>query len=172
MDLERALNAFHSMKLRQITPPISSLPVLEEEAPIVNALRILRTRHHVWIVNNKEEMKLVGVIRYFDILDILMPPKRARLGTISPLFKSIFTGAEKVGDVMERNVLTIDENATVLEALEKMKRYEIPILALVDEGNRLKGEVSVRLLITEFLRLLRMGGEGEWRQHGSSSRSE
>ncbi|CAB49489.1 CBS domain-containing protein [Pyrococcus abyssi] len=172
MDLERALNAFHSMKLKQITPPLSQMPIVEEDSPIVDALKILRTRHHVWVVNNKEDMRLVGVIRYQDVMEILLPPRRARLGTISSLFKSILGGAQKAGEIMERNVLTIDENVTVLEALEKMNRYRVPILALVDEDGRLKGEVSLRLLITEFLRLMRVGGE-EWsRQHGSSSQSE
>ncbi|HII60573.1 CBS domain-containing protein [Pyrococcus horikoshii] len=168
MELERALNAFHSMKLTQITPPLTQMPILEENSSIINALKILRTRHHVWVVNDRKEMKLVGVIRYFDVFYILMPPKRARLGSISPLFKSIFGGAEKVGEIMERNVLTIEEDATILDALEKMRRYKVGILAVVDEEGRLKGEVSLRLLITEFLRLLRVGGE-EWRQHGSSS---
>ncbi|AFK23054.1 HPP family protein [Pyrococcus sp. ST04] len=172
MELERALNAFHSMKVSQITPSIHQMPIVEENSPIIDALKILRTRHHVWVVDNRESMKLVGVIRYFDIVDILLPPRRARLGTISSLFKSIMGGAERARDVMERNVLTIEEDATVLEALEKMKKYRMPILALVDAEGKLVGEISLRLLINEFLRLIRMGGE-EWRpQHGSSSQSE
>ncbi|MFA4661657.1 CBS domain-containing protein [Pyrococcus kukulkanii] len=172
MDLERALNAFHSMKVNQITPPLAQMPVVEESSPIIDVMKILRTRHHVWVVNNRKEMKLVGVIRYLDVIDILLPPRRARLGMISSLFKSIMGGAERAGDVMERNILTIEEDATVLEALEKMKKYRVGILALVDSEGRLKGEISLRLLITEFLRLIRMGGE-EWkRQHGSSSQLE
>ncbi|ASJ16398.1 CBS domain-containing protein [Thermococcus chitonophagus] len=172
MDLERALNAFHSMRVKQITPPLAQMPVVEENSAIIDVMKILRTRHHVWVVNNKEDMKLVGVIRYLDVIDILLPPRRARLGTISSLFKSIMGGAEKARDVMERNVLTIEEDATVLEALEKMKKYRVGILALVDCEGRLKGEISLRLLITEFLRLIRMGGE-EWRQqHGSSLQSD
>ncbi|MFA4645918.1 CBS domain-containing protein [Pyrococcus kukulkanii] len=172
MDLERALNAFHSMKVSQITPPLAQMPIVEENSPIIDIMKILRTRHHVWVVNNKEDMKLVGVVRYLDVIDILLPPKRARLGMISSLFKSIMGGAEKAGDIMERNVLTIEEDATVLEALEKMKRYRVGILALVDYEGRLKGEISLRLLITEFLRLIRVGGE-EWKQQrGSSSHSE
>ncbi|AAL81728.1 CBS domain-containing protein [Pyrococcus furiosus DSM 3638] len=158
MDLERALNAFHSMKVNQLTPPCSQMPIVEEDSPIIDVLKLLRTRHHVWVVNNRKDMKLVGIIRYLDIIDIFLPPKGARLGAVSSVFKSILSGAEKAGDIMERNFLTINEDATVLEALEKMKRYKIQILALIDEEGKLKGEISLRILINEFLRLIRVGG--------------
>nr|WP_237698702.1 CBS domain-containing protein [Pyrococcus yayanosii] len=172
-EIERALQAFHSMKVRQITPPITSMPIVEEESAIVDVLKILRTRHHVWVVRSRESMELTGVIRYLDVVDILLPPtrQRARLGSISSMLKSIMAGAEKARDIMERNVLTVEEEATVLEALEKMKRYRVAILAITDERGKLKGEISLRLLINEFIRLMRVGG-AQWTQRGSSSRLE
>ncbi|MCO6042227.1 CBS domain-containing protein [Thermococcus alcaliphilus] len=172
-DVERALQTFYSMKLRDIMPSITSMPIVTVDSPIVDVLKLLRTRHHVWVVNNKDEMKLEGVIRYLDVMCILLPPEntKARLGNISAVFKSILGGAEKAADVMERNVMTIDEDATVLDALTRMRRYKVQILAIVDENNTLKGEISLRLLIDEFLRLMKVGGV-QWLQSGSSSPSE
>lgn len=172
-DVERALQTFYSMKLRDIMPSITSMPIVTVDSPIVDVLKLLRTRHHVWVVNNKDEMKLEGVIRYLDVMCILLPPEntKARLGNISTVFKSILGGAEKASDVMERNVMTIDEDATVLDALTRMRRYKVQILAIVDESNALRGEISLRLLIDEFLRLMKVGGV-QWLQSGSSSHSE
>jgi len=169
-DVEKALQTFYSMKLKDIMPSIPSMPIVTADSPIVDVLKLLRTRHHVWVVNNRDEMKLEGVIRYLDVLSILLPPEntKARLGNISTVFKSILGGAEKASDVMERNVMTIDENATVMDALTKMRRYKVQILAIVDENNILEGEISLRLLIDEFLRLMRVGGV-QWLQNGSSS---
>ncbi|MCD6189490.1 MAG: CBS domain-containing protein [Thermotogae bacterium] len=169
-DVERALQTFYSMKLRNIMPSIASMPIVTVDSPIVDVLKLLRTRHHVWVVNNKEEMKLEGVIRYLDVMCILLPPEntKARLGNISTVFKSILGGAEKASDVMERNVMTIDEDATVLDALTRMRRYKVQILAIVNENNILRGEISLRLLIDEFLRLMKVGGV-QWLQSGSSS---
>jgi len=169
-DVERALQTFYSMKLKNIMPSITSMPIVTVDSPIVDVLKLLRTRHHVWVVNNKEEMRLEGVIRYLDVMCILLPPEntKARLGNISMVFKSILGGAEKASDVMERNVMTIDENATVLDALTRMRRYKVQILAIVNEDNILRGEISLRLLIDEFLRLMKVGGV-RWLQSGSSS---
>ncbi|NJE26376.1 CBS domain-containing protein [Thermococcus sp. MV5] len=168
--VEKALQTFYSMKLSDIMPPIISMPIVTLDSPIVNVLKLLRTRHHVWVVSDRESMKLEGVIRYLDVMCILLPPEatKARLGNISGIFKSILSGAEKAADIMERNIMTINEESTVLDALTKMRRYKVQILAIVDENNTLKGEISLRLLIDEFLRLIKVGGV-QWTQHGSSS---
>jgi CBS domain-containing protein len=161
------------MKLSDIMPSIHSMPILTADSEIVNVLKIMRTRHHVWVVDGKDTMKLLGVIRYFDVIHVMLPPEstKARFGNIGEIFKSILGGAEKAEDVMEKNFITIEKDATVLDALLKMRRYKVQILAIVDENGRLVGEVSLRLLINELLRLLRVGG-AQWTQHGSSSQSE
>ncbi|WP_461866906.1 CBS domain-containing protein [Thermococcus sp.] len=171
-DVEKALQHFHSLKLKQIMPSSASIPVVEAEAPVINVLKILRTRHHVWVVKDRKSMKLCGVIRYLDTMDILLPPKsyKFRLGMTSAVMKSLLGGAQKAEEIMERNVLTIEEDASVLDALTKMKRYRTQVLAIV-AGDKLISEISLRILINELLRLLRVGGT-TWSQHGYSSQSE
>ena len=172
-EIERALQTFHSIRVSDIMPSIVTMPIVTLDAPLVDVLKLLRTRHHVWVVKSREDMELEGVIRYFDVMNVLLPPEdtKARFGNISALFKSILGGAERAEDVMERNVMTIEDDATVLDALKRMRHYKIQILAIVDEKGRLVGEVSLRMLIDEFLRLMKLGG-AQWTQHGSSSRSE
>ena len=164
MEVEQALERFHSLKLMDINPGTASMPVVPEDADLMSVLKTLRTRHHVWVVQDKESMELVGVIRYMDVIDVLLPPEahKFRLGMTSRTMKSLLGGAAKAGDVAERQVLTIDENETVLDALRKMRKYKSQVLAIV-EGERLVGEVSLRILIDELLRLMRVGG-AQWKQ--------
>ncbi len=164
MDIEHALEKFHSLKLVDINPDISSMPVVSENSDMMSVLKTLRTRHHVWVVKDRDSMELVGVIKYMDVIDVLLPPEahRFRLGMTSRTMKSLLGGAAKAGDVAEKQVLTIDENKTVLDALIKMRKYKTQVLAMVD-GNRLVGEVSIRILIGELLRLIKVSG-AQWKQ--------
>ncbi|NJD99244.1 CBS domain-containing protein [Thermococcus sp. LS1] len=164
MNVESALERFHSLKLTDIMPKFETMPVVTADADLMSVLKILRTRHHVWVVENKESMKLVGIIRYIDVIDVLLPPEahKFKLGMTSRTMRSMLGGATKAEDIAERHVLTIEEDATVLEALMKMRKYRIQVLAVVKDG-KLVGEVSLRILIDELLRLLRVGG-AQWKQ--------
>ncbi|WP_188203008.1 CBS domain-containing protein [Thermococcus camini] len=163
MEVESALERFHSLKLADIMPRFETMPVVTADSDILSVLKILRTRHHVWVVESRENMKLVGVIRYIDVIDVLLPPEahRFKLGMTSKTMKSMLGGATRAEDVAERHVLTVEEDATVLDALTKMRKYRIQVLAVVKDG-RLVGEVSLRILIDELLRLLRVGG-AQWK---------
>ncbi|WP_232461023.1 CBS domain-containing protein [Thermococcus radiotolerans] len=163
VEVESALERFHSLKLADIMPRFETMPVVTADSDLLNVLKILRTRHHVWVVDSRENMKLVGVIRYIDVIDVLLPPEahRFKLGMTSKTMRSMLGGATKAEDVAERHVLTVEEDATVLDALMKMRKYRIQVLAVVKDG-KLVGEVSLRILIDELLRLLRVGG-AQWR---------
>ncbi|ASJ01284.1 CBS domain-containing protein [Thermococcus gorgonarius] len=164
MEVETALEKFHSMKLAEIIPSTTMMPIVTADSDLLSVLKVLRTRHHVWVVKDRESMGLVGVIKYLDVIDILLPPEshRFKLGMTSKSLKSLLGGAAKAEDVADRHPLTIEEDATVLDALNKMRRYRAQVLAVV-EGEKLVGEVSLRILIDEFLRLLRVGG-AQWKE--------
>jgi CBS domain-containing protein len=163
MDVEAALEKFHSLKVSEIMPKLDTIPIVTADSDLLNVLKLLRMRHHVWVVKDRESMELVGVIRYMDVLDILLPLEshRFKLGMTSRSMRSILGGAARAEDVVDRHPLTIEEEATVLDALNKMRRYRAQVLAVV-EGEKLVGEISLRILIDEFLRLLRVGG-AQWK---------
>lgn len=72
----------------------------------------------------------------------------ARIDTILSKFSQptpLFIGdvSPRVRDVMARNVVKIDEHATLFEALELIDKYDVRILPVIDDGNQLKGHVSI-----------------------------
>ncbi|MDV3104069.1 CBS domain-containing protein [Thermococcus waiotapuensis] len=164
MDVEAALGKFYSMKLTDLIPSMTTMPVVTVDSDLLNVLKILRARHHVWVVRDWESMELVGIIKYLDVIDILLPPELHgfKLGMTSKSMKSLLGGAAKAEDVAEKHPLTIERDATVLDTLKKMKVYRAQVLAVV-EGGKLVGEVSLRILIDELLRLLKVGG-AQWKE--------
>lgn len=154
-ELEKAISKYHAITLKHILPPINEVPIVCSDSPIMDVLEILKTRHHVWVISCKEEGKLIGVIRYLDVINFLMPPEKHSIfiGTTRSVLMSVQGGAETAGDVMEKSAITINYNESVLESLEKMRRYNVQLLAVVDDEERLVGEVSLRILINKFLEL-------------------
>ncbi|ABR53971.1 putative signal transduction protein with CBS domains [Methanococcus vannielii SB] len=154
-NLESAISKYHSIKIKHILPPPKTMPVLCFDSKIMEVLEILKTRHHVWVIDCKEDGKLIGVIRYLDVINFLMPPEKHSMfiGNSKKAFVSAFSGAETAGDVMEKSAVTINHEKTVLESLEKMKNYNLQLLAVVNDENRLIGEISLRILINKFLEL-------------------
>lgn len=154
-ELEMAIAKYHAMKLKDILPPIDTLPVLCTDSSVMDVLEILRTRHHVWVINCKEDGKLTGVIRYLDVINFIMPPEKHStfIGTTRTVLMSIQGGAEFASEVMEKSAIKINYNETVLDSLEKMKKYNLQLLAVVNDEDRLIGEVSLRILINKFLDL-------------------
>lgn len=65
----------------------------------------------------------------------------ARFHQPLPLYLSDVT--PRVRDVMVTDVVTIPQNATCAEALELIDRYDVRILPVVSEDNRLIGSVSI-----------------------------
>ena len=58
----------------------------------------------------------------------------------------------RIGDVMVRDVVTIDHDATLGEAAELMKYHEIAFLPMVDDDGHLIGAVTESDLVTATLR--------------------
>ncbi|MBA2845891.1 CBS domain-containing protein [Methanococcus maripaludis] len=154
-NLENALGKYHNIKLKHVIPPVDVMPVVCYNDPIIKVMELLRSRHHVWVINCKEEGSLLGVIKYLSVIDFLLPPDKHNLyiGSTRSALKSVIGGAKTAKEVMEKNALTINHNSTVIDALLKMKRYNVQILAVLNDEERLIGEISLKILIDKFLSL-------------------
>jgi CBS domain-containing protein len=65
---------------------------------------------------------------------------------IATLMRSRAAGGSRVGDVMVRNVLTIEASATLQEAAQRMREGNVGVLPVVDAG-RLRGVITDRDLV-------------------------
>ena len=88
--------------------------------------------------------QLVGVVSIADLL-------RACIQTAAPSACRDLCDV-RIRDVMVRDVVTIDRDATLGEAAELMKFQEIAFLPMVDDDGRLIGAVTESDLVTAALR--------------------
>lgn len=132
-----------------------NIPILERKAPIEDVFSILSSRRHVWIVEDRNSMKLVGVITEKDILELLLPERIPPYVVGSINIKSmLFRNVKYAEDVMNSKLVTIETHHPLEEAINKMHKYRCYRLPVLDKG-RLIGEISIRLLIVQFLKVVK-----------------
>ena len=81
-------------------------------------------KHHVGTVIIKENGKAVGVISEQDIVRKIIA-------------KKLDPHKMKVEDIMEKEIVTINPDADIFDALDKMKGLNVTHLPVVDDGNLL-----------------------------------
>jgi CBS domain-containing protein len=142
------MEELYRLKVKEIMIPVHDTPFMEENASWVEFLNRLSFRAHAWVVNNTEEMKVVGVVTEHDMLRSMIPPghKKARIFGASKA--EIFCIKESVvQDIMRRNPVVCSPEETVADVLKKFSSFDIRRLAVVDENKRLLGEITIQILV-------------------------
>ena len=142
---------FYELKVNQLMDKrIWDLPLIEKNEDIHHVLSILGGRNHIWVVNNKKEKELIGVITEHDVLSILSPKKLPSYVFGVPNVSSFKHGTAKYAkDVMQNNVIGCKPDDKIIDALLKMVRYELRRLPVLD-GKILIGELTLHHLIIKF----------------------
>ena len=141
------MEELYKIKVKEIMIPVHDTPFMEEKASWEEFLSKLSLRAHAWVVNNTEEMKVVGVVTEHDMLRCIIPPgeKKARIFGISRA--EILHKESVVQDIMTHNPVVCSPEETVADVLKKVSSFDIRRLAVVDESKRLLGEITIQLLV-------------------------
>ena len=130
--------------------PVHDTPFMKENASWEEFLDKLSVRAHAWVVNNMEEMKVVGVVTEHDMLRSIIPPgqKKERMFGIHSV--EILHKESVVQDIMRHNPVVCSPEETVADVLKKFSSFGIRRLAVVDESKRLLGEVTIQRLLKKL----------------------
>lgn len=142
------MEELYKLEVKQIMIAVRDTPFLAENASWVDYLNKLSVRAHAWVVNNTEEMRVVGVVTEHDMLRSMIPPghRKARIfGT--PKAEVLCVREGVVQDVMTHNPVVCSPEETVADVLKKFSSFDIRRLAVVDENKRLLGEITIQLLV-------------------------
>ncbi|MFP3899103.1 MAG: CBS domain-containing protein [Dehalococcoidia bacterium] len=143
-DLYRAI-------VREIMIPIHDTPFMEKSATWAEFLTKLAARAHAWVVDNSDDMKVVGVVTEHDMLRSMIPPgdrKATMFG--SPKAEIFCIKQSVVEDIMTHNPVVCSPEETVGDALKKFSSFDIRRLAVVDEDRRLLGELTIQVLVKQL----------------------
>jgi len=147
----RLISDFYELTVSQLMDKrLWDLPLIEDKEDIHHVLSILGGRNHIWVVNDKEEKELVGVITEHDVLSVLAPKKFPSYVFGMPDVSSIKHGTAKTAeDVMCQKVISCNPDDKIVDALTNMMKYKMRRLPVVVD-KKLVGELTLHQLIRKF----------------------
>jgi len=145
------MEEFYKTKIKEIMIPVHDTPFMGENAICMEFLNKLSLRAHAWVVNNTEEMKVVGVVTEHDMLHSIIPPGQKKERMFGTPRAEIFCLKESVvEDIMTHNPVVCSPEETVADVLRKFSSFNIRRLAVVDENKRLLGELTIQILLRDL----------------------
>jgi len=127
------------------------LPFVEKNADVARIFSILNKKDHVWVVDNKETLHIVGVITESDTLPLFSPPYTPQQIFDKPNLQSfqygLFTTAE---EIMSKNPIKTYPEEKIRDVIAKMKQHKVKQLPVVDQNDKLLGEITLRHFIGKY----------------------
>ncbi len=148
----RLIREFYELKIKDLMDRRHwDTPIIEKDADVSSVFSVLSGRGHVWVVDNKKSMKLVGVITEHDVLSLLSPPQLTSYVLFgAPDLRALQYGlANTAGDIMSKKPIVCYPEDSILDVLSRMGRYKIRRLPVVENG-KLIGEITLRHLICKY----------------------
>lgn len=142
---------FYNIRIKEILDEkVWDLPIVTHDEVALNVLAILSSRDHVWVVEDMESMDLVGVITEHDILNILSPEQKTSFFGRSTKRSSHLEIFESADHIMSDHPITVKPKDTVGDVLRKMSTHGCRRMAVVDEDDRIIGEITLHHIIRHF----------------------
>ena len=144
------MEEFYNTKVKDVMIPETDIPFMEENAGWQEFLAKLSVRAHAWVVNNTEEMKVVGIVTEHDILRSAVPPGHRKIRLFGIHRDGVLHRGTVVKDIMTHSPVVCSPEEVVTDVLKKFSSFNIRRLAVVDENKRLLGEVTIQLLVKDL----------------------
>ena len=146
------MKTFYDLKVQDLMDKRTwDLPVVEKTADLDYVFSVLSGKNHVWVVETKETMKIVGVITEHDALSLLSPAYASSHTFSRPNLRSLQYGlASTAEEIMSKKPVTTSPDERIRDVLMKMKEQKIKQLPIVDENDRLLGEITLHQLIIRY----------------------
>ncbi|UCD14383.1 MAG: CBS domain-containing protein [Thermoplasmatales archaeon] len=148
---KRLVPEFYELRAKQLMDKrVWDLPIIEKKEDIHHVLNVLGARNHIWVVNDKENKELVGIITEHDVLSILAPKEFPSYVFGVPDVRSIQHGTAKTAeDIMRRRVISCRSDDKIVDILEKMTTHRLRRLPVLDD-KKIIGEITLHQLIRKY----------------------
>jgi predicted transcriptional regulator len=148
----KSIAEFYNTKVKNIMQRITTQsPRIEKTTEVPRVLSCLISSDHVWVMDSTEPTQLIGVITQFDTIGFFSPPLTSSELFENPDSRSLQFGMMLTAEqIMSQKPVTASEDETIRELIVRMKEYKIKQLPIVDDSNRLLGEVSLAHIIRYY----------------------
>lgn len=148
---KRLMPDFYNLTVKQLMDNrVWDLPLIEKNENISTVLNILGARNHIWVIDNKKNRKILGIITEHDILSILTPKDFAPYTFGHPDIRSIqYDTVKTAEDIMSTKMISCEPEEKIIDALKRMKKYQLRRLPVV-KNKKIIGELTLRRLIRKY----------------------
>lgn len=147
----RLITEFYELKVKQLMDKrVWDLPIIEQKEDVHHILSILGARNHIWVVKDKKNKELVGVITEHDVLSILSPKEFPSYMLGMPDIRSIKHGtANNAQEIMRKKVIYCEMEDKIIDVLNKMTIHNLRRLPVLDD-KKIVGEITLHQLISKY----------------------
>ncbi|WP_455392435.1 CBS domain-containing protein [[Eubacterium] cellulosolvens] len=132
------------------------VPIIEMDSEIIDVFAILCTNDHVWVVENRKNRNVIGVITEHDILNALRPIKRHSFFGVPSrkgMGLSLFETAEQI---MSHDPFLVTPDMKVKDVLHDMEAHGVRRMPVVKpKSSEIIGEVTVHQLIRKYYNVVK-----------------
>jgi len=149
---KKFITDLYDLNVKDIMKNIKSgIPFIEKNADIAFILSILNKKKHVWVVDGKDTLHILGVITESDTLMLFSPPYTPMQSFDKPTLQSLQYGLSITAEeIMSKNPIKISPEEKIKDIIIMMKQYKVKQMPVVDENNRLLGEITLHHFIDKY----------------------
>ena len=129
------------MAIPRVRDVMREVPItVRDDESLIKVVKIMNEGNIGSIIVTNEDGKVMGVFTERDLLRLIA--------------NNVNIDALTVGDVMTRNVVVIEQDASLIKAVHIMAKHGIRHLPIVDDDGRVIGIISIRDAAIALARLL------------------
>jgi predicted transcriptional regulator len=124
---------------------------VEKSDDMTSVFSLLCEKNHVWVVDDQKAKQVLGIITESDTIQLFAPPYTPLQSYDKPTLQSFQFGITVTAeDIMSKQPITVQVTEKIIKVIATMKEQNIKQLAVVDEQERLIGEITLNRLIKEY----------------------
>jgi predicted transcriptional regulator len=146
------ITKLYDFKAKDIMKTTSSnMPFVEKNADLSHIFSVLNKNDHVWVVENKENMHVIGVITESDTILLFSPSYTPLQSFDKPSLQSLQYGlSSNAEDIMSKKPVTALKEEKIIDVIWKMKQHKIKQIPVIDENDKLLGEIALHQFIDRY----------------------
>jgi CBS domain-containing protein len=151
-DKHSVIIELYELKVKDLLELLDAkISYVEKSDDIEHIFLLLGKKNHVWVVEDSIALHVLGIITESDTIQLFAPPYTPLQSFDKPTLQSFQYGlATTAEEIMSKRPITAEPNERIIDVIAKMKQHKIKQLPVIDENERLIGEVSLSRLIQEY----------------------
>jgi CBS domain-containing protein len=146
------ITEIYALTVKDLIEPIDAKDSYVEKCDgVEQVFHLLSKKNHIWVVDDKVTLHVLGVITESDTIQLFAPPITPLQSFDKPILQSFQYGLSTIAEeIMSTQPITADPDEKIIDVIIKMKQHKTKQLPVVDKNKRIIGEITLHRLIREY----------------------